>query len=81
MGNNWYRAEKDQVARADGFGDYELAVSRLYLVNKWSMSEIARYFNVTSAAIRYNLVKQGVPMRPRGGKNNATGKGGRRKKK
>jgi len=66
---NWYRAEKDEIARVLGFADYDAAVIQLYAQN-WSYSQIATIFHVTGPAIGFRYRLLGGKPRGRGGHNN-----------
>lgn len=57
--------EQDKTALKLGYCNYLDAIKRMYLA-KFSSSEIAKYFGVTGPAIRYRLVKMGIPMRTPG---------------
>ena len=73
----YYLKDKNDLAQKLGYPDYLTAIQYMYVIKLLSLSKIGRKFEVSGFAVRVNLIKLGVKMRPRGGANNVRGVKGR----
>ena len=73
----YYLKDKNDLAQKLGYPDYVTAIQYMYVILLFPLSQIAKLFGISWEAVRANLVKLGVKMRPRGGANNVRGVNGR----